>query len=119
MAIVNITVENDADFYRQFQYVQTNPDGSIGAPINVTGGSLEMMLRRHAADDTAVLRLATDSGDFVLIDPVNGFFTLLIRQTVLEHLGLGSFDHSNIMTLGGLKTKIWSGTIIINPGPTR
>jgi len=77
------------------------------------------MLRRHAADDTAVLRLATDSGDFVLTDPVNGYFTLRIPQSVLERLGTGSYDHSNIMTSGSNKTKIWSGTFTNNPGPTR
>jgi hypothetical protein len=115
MAIVNITVENDADFYRLFQYVAVDS----GSPINITGASLEMMLRRHAADETAVLRLATDSGDFMLTDPVNGFFTLRINQPVLQGLGLGSFDHSNIMTLGALKTRIWGGVFIVNPGPTR
>jgi hypothetical protein len=114
MAIVNITVENDADFYRTFQYVMAS-----GPPINMTGASLEMMLRRHAEDVEALLRLATDTGEIVLTDPSNGFFTVLIRQDVLERLGLGSFDHSNIMTLGGFKTKIWSGTFVNNAGPTR
>jgi hypothetical protein len=115
MATVNITVTNDADFYRVFQYVMS----SNSAPINISGASLEMMLRRHAEDAEALLRLATDTGEFVLTDPVNGLFSLLIRQDVLEHLGLGSFDHSNIMTLGGYKTKIWSGTLVNNAGPTR
>jgi hypothetical protein len=115
MATVNITVENDADFYRTFQYVMA----TSGTPIDMTGASLEMMLRRHAEDVEALLRLATDTGEMVLTDPVNGFFTVMIRQDTLEKLGLGSFDHSNIMTLGGLKTKIWSGTLINNAGPTR
>jgi hypothetical protein len=115
MAIVNITVENDADFYRLFQYVTVD----ASTPIDITGASLEMMLRRHAADDTALLRLATDTGDFVLTDPVHGFFTLRINQPVLEKLGLGSFDQSNIMTRQGLKTRIWAGVFVVNPGPTR
>lgn len=114
-AIVNITVENDADFARMFQYVMA---ASL-TPINITGASLEMMLRRHAADETAVLRLATDTGEFVLTDPTNGFFSLTIKQSVLEQLATGSYDQSNIMTLGGLKTRIWSGTLTNNPGPTR
>jgi hypothetical protein len=114
MAIVNITVENDADFYWLFQYVD-----STSAPIDLTGAALEMMLRRHAADETAVLRLATDTGDFVLNDPVNGFFTLRIAQPVLEDLATGSYDHSNIMTRGGFKTRLWSGTLINNPGASR
>ena len=85
MATVNITVENDADFYRTFQYVMA----SSGAPIDITGASLEMMLRRHAEDVEALLRLGTDSGEIVLTDPANGLFTVLIRQDALERLGLG------------------------------
>ena len=48
MAIVNITVQNDADFYRTFIW-QT----IAGAPIDLTGGAMEMMLRRHATDKAA------------------------------------------------------------------
>src|SRR4029077_421526 len=103
MAIVNITVENDADFYKIFQYKMAS-----GAPINMTGASLEMMLRRHAADVEAVMRLATDSGEIVMVDPANGIFTVYIKQDELERLDLGKYDQSNIMTQGGLKTKVWS-----------
>jgi hypothetical protein len=114
-AIVNITVSNDADFYRAFQYVMA----SDNAPIDITGASLEMMLRRHAEDAEALLRLGTDTGEMVLTDPANGLFTVMIRQDVLRRLDLGSYDHSNIMTLAGMKTKIWSGTLTNNAGPTR
>lgn len=114
MATVNITCENDADFYQVFAY-QT----LLGVAIDLTGATMEMMLRRHASDATAVLRLATDSGEIQIYDPVNGGFKVLIAQDVLVHLGLGDFEHSNIMTLAGRKTKIWSGTFTNNPGPTR
>ena len=43
MATVNITTENDADFYRTFVWQTVD-----GAPIDMTGMALEMMLRRHA-----------------------------------------------------------------------
>lgn len=115
MTVVNITVENDADFYRAFQYVTID----TGTPINITGGTMEMMLRHHAEDVEALLRLATDTGEIVLTNAATGSFTILIRQDVLERLGLGSFDHSNILTLNGLKRKIWSGTLVNNAGPTR
>jgi hypothetical protein len=99
--------------------VTANPDGSAGPPIDLTGALLEMMLRRRAEDDIALLRLGSDTGEIVLTDPVNGLFTVLIQQLTLAQLGLGSFAHSNIMTRGGGKTKIWSGTLINNAGPTR
>jgi hypothetical protein len=91
-----------------------------GMPIDITGVSMEMMLRRHAADAEALLRIGTDTGEIVLTDPFHGLFTVMIRQLELEQLGLGSYDHSNIMTsVGGLKVEIWRGTLINNAGATR
>jgi hypothetical protein len=114
MAIVNITTENDADFYRTFVWQTV-----AGAPIDMTGMALEMMLRRHASDETAVLRLATDTGEIVLTDPVNGQFTLRIAQDTLVRLGLGDFDQSAIATRNGYKVRIWSGALTNNAGATR
>ena len=114
MTTVNITVTNDADFYRTFQYVHVD-----GPPIDITDCTMEMMLRRHASDAAALLRLGTDTGEIVIIDAVNGKFTVKIAQDELERLGLGDFDHSNIMTNTVGKVKIWSGLLTNNAGPTR
>ena len=115
MAIVDITVANDADFNRQFQYVQQ----SDNSPIDIAGASMEMMLRANAADATAYLRLGTDTGEIVINDPVNGLFTVFISQATLAQLALGTYDQSNIMTIGTNKIRIWSGTFTNNAGPTR
>lgn len=114
MTTVNITVTNDADFYRTFQYITV-----AGEPIDITGGEMEMMLRRRATDNVAVLRLGTDTGEIVLTDPFNGMFTIKITQDVLERLGLGDFDQSNILTRNGNKVRIWTGLLTNNAGPTR
>lgn len=115
MAIVNITVSNDADFYRTFSWQTIEGD-----PINMTGMSLEMMLRRHAPDQAAVLRLGSDTGEMVVFDPLNGLFTVRIEQETLERLGTGDFDQSAIATVtGGGKVRIWSGLLTNNAGPTR
>lgn len=115
MATVNISVENDADFYRSFVY-QT----AAGVPINLTGSSMRMMLRKHAADATALLMLSTDGAGIVLTNAAAGQFTVLITQEQLEHLPLDDFDHSLIMTQpSGMQVKIWSGTLTNAPGPSR
>lgn len=114
MTIVNITVENDADFYRVFQYQTIS-----GIPIDITGVSMVMMLRRHAKDEAAVLRLGTDTGEIVIVDAVNGLFSVRIMQADLERLGLGDYDHSNVMTTTGYKRSIWTGIFTNNPGPSR
>jgi hypothetical protein len=114
MTTVNITTQNDADFYRSFAW-QT----IAGAPIDLTGGVMEMMLRRHAKDEAAVLRLGSDTGEIVFTDPINGTFTLRITQDTLLHLGLGDFDHSNIFNRNTYKVRVWTGLLTNNAGPTR
>jgi hypothetical protein len=114
MAIVNITVYNDADFYRTFAYQTVD-----GTPIDLTGGTMEMMLRRHAKDVAALMRLATDTGEIVLFDPAAGQFSVRITQGALAELDLGDYEHSNILTLNGNKIRIWSGTLTNNAGATR
>jgi len=114
MAIVNITVDNDADFYRVFRYQTIS-----GVPIDITGASLVMMLRRHAEDIAAVMKLSTDTGEMVITDAVNGMFSVRIPQPELERLATGDYAHSNVMTISGFKRSIWSGTFTNNPGASR
>jgi hypothetical protein len=114
MAIVNITTYNDADFYRTFVW-QT----LAGVAIDLTGGTMEMMFRRRAADQVAVMRLATDTKEIVFTNPVSGQFTVMITQYNLERLGLGEFDQSAIFNRNGYKVRVWSGTLTNNAGATR
>jgi hypothetical protein len=114
MAIVNITVYNDADFYRSFAWQTIS-----GTPLDLTGGSMEMMLRRHAKDEAAIMRLATDTGEIVVIDATGGLFSVRIAQDALVRLDLGDYEHSNIFTRDGNKVRIWSGTFTNNAGATR
>jgi ligand-binding sensor domain-containing protein len=114
MTTVNITVDNDADFYRVFSYQTIS-----GVPIDITGANMWMMLRRHAKDEAAVMRLGTDTGEIVLVDPVNGLFSVRIMQSKLVRLGLGDFDQSMIASIAEFKRNIWSGTFTNNPGPSR
>jgi hypothetical protein len=114
MAIVNITTYNDADFGRTFIWKTY-----AGVPIDLSGGAMEMMLRKHASDQAAVLRLATDTGEIVFDDPYAGKFTVRIAQAELERLGVGEFEHSNIFSKAGAKTRVWSGAFTNNAGATR
>jgi hypothetical protein len=121
MAICTITVENDADFIRGFQYLTQNPDGTTGAPIDLTGNMLRMGLRHHAEDVEEDLLLTTENGAFTITDAPNGKFTLWItNEQILENLQLVTYDHSLIrITPSGLQLRIWSGTLTVTAGPSR
>jgi hypothetical protein len=115
MATVNITVDNDADFYRSFVYADTNSN-----PIDITGCSMVMKLRRNAEDATAFLTLSTDTGEITITDSVGGQFTILITQEDLLELALGPYVQSLVMTFAdSIRKQIWQGSLIVNPGPSR
>ena len=115
MAIVNITTENDADFYRSFAY----QDGS-GNPINMTGAQLDMKLRRNVEDATVFVELSTATGEIVLVNPIGGVFTIKIVKETLLDLSAGDYAQSLIMTdTTGLRMRIWHGILTNTLGPSR
>ena len=114
MAIVNITCENDADFNRQFAYQLVD-----GTPIDLTGNTMKMGIRRRAEDVTEEMLLTTENGGLTITDPTNGKFSVLITQAQLRLLDLGDYEHSLIRIRGTQRMRIWSGSLINNPGASR
>jgi hypothetical protein len=114
MAIVNITCQNDADFYRQFVYQTID-----GVPIDLTGSTLRMGVRHRAGDATEEILLTTENGALTINDPINGKFTLWITQKQLLDLQVGDYEHSLIRIVGAMNYRIWSGTLINNAGASR
>jgi hypothetical protein len=117
MAVVDITCWNDADFNRGFVYQTTD---TPPVPIDLTGYTMQMGIRFNAADVAEEMLLTTaPGGGLTITDAVAGAFTVLITQAQLVAMQLGTYDHSLIMMKGGGKTRIWSGSLTINPGPSR
>jgi len=114
MAIVDLTTENDADFSAGFVYMT-----AAGAPINITGCTFHMGIRKKASDVAELLRLVTNDG-IVVTNAVGGAFTLTITQAKLLKLSPGTYAQSLIMTTpAGAKIPIWKGSIKHSDGPSR
>src|SRR6516165_1638231 len=111
MAIVDITCENDADFMRGFIYQTLLSDGvTAGPPIDLTGNTMRMGIRFHAADVTEELLLTTENGGIAITDAPNGKFTVTIPATELLQLDLGAYEHSLIrITPSAQHLRVWSG----------
>jgi hypothetical protein len=112
MPVVNIKIQDDADFQYLFVYKVG------GVPLDFTGATLEMGVRRRATDKTAVLDLTIGSG-IAYDDAVNGRFVITILKEKLEIMPPGDYVHSLIMTKAGLRSPIWSGALNLSKGPTR
>jgi hypothetical protein len=78
-----------------------------------------MGVRKNADDVNEVLLLTTENGGLTITDPVNGLFTVWIKQLDLERLPLDDYQHSLIRIVSNLQLRIWSGTLTINAGPSR
>jgi hypothetical protein len=114
MAIVNITTQNDADFIRGFVYQTIS-----GTPIDLTGNTMWMGIRKHAADVAEQMLLTTENGGLQITDAPGGAFTVYIPQADLERLQVGDYDHSLVRSKSGMTLRIWSGVLTNNPGPSR
>jgi hypothetical protein len=125
-AAVNITVENDADFFQVFQY--TLPDGVT--PINIAGASFNFGVRRSLNDAGALFTVTstlTSKGQIQIIDGPNGKFGLWISQLALQTAPPGNWIQAMLITQPAvppsfpptLTTPVWGGTITINNGAAR
>jgi hypothetical protein len=117
--IVNINTYSDADFVGAFAYQQVG-----GAPIDLTGMALRMMVRRHAADATALIELSTANGLIEITDAPNGKFQITIPLSALSTLQAGDYEHSLIQTYSAstaplTRDDIWRGALTHAIGPTR
>jgi hypothetical protein len=121
MAIVNITCENDADFCRGFIYQTLLSDGvTPGPPIDLTGNTMRMGIRFNAQDVNEEMLLTTSNGGITITDAPNGKFTVLITQAQLVQMQLGAYEHSLIRTTpSNQQLRVWSGSLVINPGASR
>jgi hypothetical protein len=113
---VDFTTYTDSDMVRSFYYQLVS-----GTPIDLTGYSLRMMVRRQASDATAEFECNTFNGRIWFNDPTQGAFTLQIPIAVLSILEPYTYTHSLIATAPHtfLRTDIWRGSLIHSAGPTR
>jgi|GEM_PF-3642108 len=114
MPTVNISTESDADFRRGFVYQMTN-----GTPIDLTGDTMRMGIRRHATDATEQLLLTTENGGIEIVDAANGKFNVTIEYDALRRLAPGDYVHSLIRIHAGERLRIWSGTLTHAAGASR
>lgn len=127
-AQVNITVENDADFFQVFQY--TLADGVT--PINIVGTTFTFGVRRSLNDAGTLFKVTStvsSSGQIQIVDGPNGKFGLWIARAQLLAAPLGTWAQSMLINQPvvppafppTITTPVWGvgSTITINNGPSR
>jgi len=109
--IYNFTLDQGSVFYINLQY--EDPDGN---PINLTGNTARMQLRRQYSTP-AVLTLTTGGGGIV-ITGATGNIAIEITDEQTETLEGGFYLYDLELNNGGVISRLIQGTITVSPQVT-
>lgn len=113
-ATVAIRARTNADWSRAFVYQDT-----AGNPIDITGATFKMTVRKRA-DTAEALVVSTPDKGIKLTTPAAGKFSVKLSQSQLNSLGPGEFVHDLIAVFpSGSIEPIWEGTLVNVQGVTR
>ena len=113
---LNLVTYSDADLINSYIHKT-----AAGAPIDMTGYTLHLMVRKQANDPTAEFECTTQNGRIWWNDQVGGAFTLQIPLLILSVLAPGTYQQSLIAVqpVSLLRREMWRGTLEHAAGPTR
>lgn len=105
--------------------LQTHADWSRGVvlrsratrgPIDLSGWSLELVVKAKRADDAPLLTLSTDSGGLELDPTATGRFIISMSAQQTGDLGAGERVFAVYRTDGGRRQCVLSGRMIVKEG---
>jgi hypothetical protein len=114
--ILDLVTYSDADLVSSYIHKT-----AAGTPVNMTGYSLRLMVRRQANDQTAEFECSTHNGRIWWNNAAGGAFTLQIPISILSILAPGTYYQSLIATepFSLLRREMWRGKLEHSAGPTR
>ena len=110
--IYNFTLDQGSVFYINLQY--KDPDGN---PINLTGQTARMQLRRQYGYPV-VLTLTTDPGDGIVITGATGNIAITITDERTEILESGFYVYDLELNNAGVINRLIQGTLTVSPQVT-
>jgi hypothetical protein len=117
---LNITIEQGATFSMPVQLSSGGLVADGGTPVNLTGCSIRMHIRKRIADLNPLLALTTGGGQIVITDAGQGKFTVTITDEVTAALAwtAGVYD-LEVESSGGEVTRYLQGKVKVSKEVTR
>jgi len=104
---VNIEIEQGANFSSTFDVKRSD-----NTPLNLSGFSFSAKMRKHAGAAGSIGFAATHGSV-----PTDGQLTLSMSSTQTGIITSGRYEYDVLITnqLSGVKTKIFTGQVLVNP----
>lgn len=102
--------------YREQSFIWKD---NLGVPIDMTGYTARMQLRKSVTSSTVILSLTTENGG-ILIDALNGKITLVFKEidTSGKKITDGVYD-LELINVAGNTSRFLEGSFEISPEVTR
>ncbi len=110
--IYNFTLDQGSTWTLQIVYKDSN-----GNPINLTGYTAEMQVRRKFDSDTAVLTLSTSNGGITIVGATGTLNLIATDEQAAIDPGLYVYDLE--LSTGGVRTRLIQGTVTVSGEVTR
>lgn len=110
--IYNFTLDQGSTWTLQIVYKDSN-----GAPINLTGYTAEMQVRRKFDSDTPVLTLSTSNGGITIVGATGTLNLIATDEQAAIDPGLYVYDLE--LSTGGVRTRLIQGTVTVSGEVTR
>ena len=118
----DLKIEQGATYRLPFQWCAKNPDGSVGAPHDITGWSARMQIREKVASETFLLEATTGNGRIAL-GGADGRITIVLdaETTMLLAVKKAVYDLELADTELPVPNvyRLLQGSIVIDPNTTR
>jgi hypothetical protein len=115
-----MNIAMNEDWIVPFLYATLNSDGVTTTPIDLTGSTLKMEVRKSESDRNVVVSMFSPNNGIQITDAPGGAFTVLMDRNRLSQLSPGSYV-SDIVRLmpNGWQERLWEGTATVVEGTTR
>lgn len=110
--IYNFTLDQGSTWTLQIVYNDSN-----GNPVDLTGYTAEMQVRRKFDSDTPVLTLSTSNGGITIV-PLTGTLNLLATDEQAD-IDPGLYVYDLELSIGGVRTRLIQGTVTVSGEVTR
>lgn len=115
-ATTDLVIDQFATFKTAFRW-QTK---GTGTPVNLTGYSAQMQIRRTPADATALVSLTSAANGGITIEGTEGRVNIEISAATTSNLAPGRYVYDLVLTdLSSKKKRLVEGVVIVDAGVTR
>ena len=117
--VMNIAMNED--WIVPFHYATSPVGGVTTTPIDLTGSTLMMEIRRQESDHEVVLSLSSPDRGISIDNATGGAFTILITRTQLAQFAPGDYvaDLVRLMPNGDVERMLDCDAVTVVEGKTR